>query len=180
MEELDTNNEAREEVFKLFYRIAGNYESLFSYFYGLKLTGKQSQEIALYVISKYGRSSDNKIVKREISKPFYLKDGNKIYVEENEVKYDLFNGTKSFVDRERTWKYVVTIKKDSVSILLYSIKPANSSSISHELKRKYNGTIKGNRFFFKGKDLGFKYIDGTLYEMNNEGSWNEYILETTQ
>lgn len=180
MEELDTNTEAREEVFKLFYRVAGNYESLFNYFYGLKLTARQSQEIANYIINKYGQSSDNNILKREISKPFYLKDGKKIYVDESEIKYSLFEGTKSFVDKDKIWKYVVTIKRDSANIELYSIISVGGSPSSYKLKKKYNATIKGNRFYYKGKDLGLKYIDETFYEMNNEGFWNEYLLDITK
>lgn len=75
----------------------------------------------------------------------------------------LFSGTKKFSDG--VWSYVVTIKQDSITLKLYSSKEA-------KVKTTVTGKIKDGKIITS--DRSYKYENSSLYELNNEGDWNEY------
>ncbi|OJW30412.1 MAG: hypothetical protein BGO54_13325 [Sphingobacteriales bacterium 46-32] len=95
-----------------------------------------------------------------------------------EVKPLLFTGTKIFCDELQGWKYEVTIKNDSITLKLF---PGSANDL-YKNKSKSIEIIKG--IFSNGKivtkDLPeyltnrFKYENGILYEVNNEGDYNDY------
>lgn len=156
MENLDTDKTGREEVFKLFYRIARNYESLFNYFYRLQIGAVHSRELALYIMNKYDKSYE------EV---------------EPTTKSKFFQGTKRFSDGE-AWDIVVTINKSLITLKTYP----NAKNTYHKDKSKpteiNTGYIKDEIIYIKWKNgydsTSLKIEDGVLYEANNEGYWNVY------
>lgn len=83
----------------------------------------------------------------------------------------LFEGTKRFSDGD-AWDYVVTIRGSNITLKLYP----NISNDQHSDKKNPTEVIKG---YIEGSkiitpDNTFKIENGALYELNNEGNWNEY------
>ena len=87
-------------------------------------------------------------------------------------------GTKIFCDAEKIWKYEVTIKNDSITLKLF---PGSANSY-HKDKNKPVEIIKG--IVANGKIITkdsseyltnrFKYENDILYEVNNEGDYNDF------
>ncbi|HMJ48404.1 MAG TPA: hypothetical protein VK498_13820 [Ferruginibacter sp.] len=154
MERLDTDTKGREEVFKVFYRVAVNYETLFTYFYGLQIGAIQSKELANYIMVKYGSPE---IVWSHKSKIF-------------------FEGTKTFVDSANYWKYVFTINDINVTLESY---PGDNNTKYENKKQRISiikAYINGDKIVdITNSPTVYKYERGALYEKNDEGGWNEYI-----
>jgi hypothetical protein len=161
MENLDTDSKDREEVFKLFYRIANNYESLFNYLYGLNLEAGEAKEITNYIMIKYGPPA---IEETQPVKIVWKAKSNKF-----------FEGTKTFCDSANYWKYIFTIKGSNVTLELYP----GINNVKYEEKSM---RVSVNKLFINGDKIvditntqsAFKYENGKLYELNNEETWNEY------
>lgn len=82
-----------------------------------------------------------------------------------------FTGTKRFSD-SLGWYYIVTIKDDFITLKLYS-DATNDFHKEKEMARKtYKGKISGNRIITQ--ESSFVYKNSVLFELNNEGTWNEY------
>ena len=94
------------------------------------------------------------------------------------VTNKIFNGTRSFCDVEKSWKYEVTIKNDSIILKLFP----GSANTYYKDKSKPKEVIKG--IVTNGKIITkdseeyltnrFKYQNGILYEINNEGEYNDF------
>lgn len=90
----------------------------------------------------------------------------------------LFTGTKTFCDELQGWKYEVTIKNDSITLKLF---PGSANS-HYKNKSKPIEIIKG--IIVNGKIITkdspeyltnrFKCTNGILYEVNNEGDYNDF------
>jgi hypothetical protein len=90
----------------------------------------------------------------------------------------LFTGTKNFCDSEKAWRWDVTIKNDSITLKMF----AGSANDYHKNKSKPVEVIKG--IVLNGKIITkdppqyltnrFKFENGILYEMNNEGDYNDF------
>jgi hypothetical protein len=92
-------------------------------------------------------------------------------------EYDLddiswFTGTKMFCDGMELWYYKVTVKNDSITLFSY---PGKENV--HPLEKIY-GHIEGNKIITNDppeyKAPRFKYENGILYELNNEGGYNYF------
>lgn len=89
-----------------------------------------------------------------------------------------FQGTKRFCDEDYAWSYVVTIKGDSITLRLY---PGKNNDY-HKDKTKVRETVRGRIIdgFIVTKDPPeyltnrFKFEEGRLLKMNNEGEYNEF------
>lgn len=82
-----------------------------------------------------------------------------------------FTGTKKFGDGNG-WEYVVTIDGYDITLKLYP----TANNEFHKDRSKPHKTIIG---FIKdgaivSMESQFKFENGSLYELNNEDSWNEY------
>jgi hypothetical protein len=93
-------------------------------------------------------------------------------------KRSLFSGTKIFCDSLQYWSYQITILQETIILTLY----AGNNNTNYKDKSKpievINGTIKGGLIITKDAPEylvnRFKYENGILYEVNNEGGYNDY------
>lgn len=89
-----------------------------------------------------------------------------------------FSGTKKFCDSLDAWYYTVTIKSDS--IILKSLPGKKNTYYKDKAKpvEIISGIIKNGKIITRGDPKyltsRFKFENGMLYEMNNEGEYNEY------
>jgi hypothetical protein len=82
-----------------------------------------------------------------------------------------FQGTRKFTDGDG-WEYQVSILKNSITLKLF---PTANNEYHKRTKIPFK-TITG---YFKGRKIittqsKFKIENDSLYELNNEGGWNEY------
>lgn len=96
----------------------------------------------------------------------------------NVTKNQFFNGTKKFCDGLGVWYYLVTVNGTAITLKSY---PDKGNTYVKD-KSKPSEVIKGK--IVNGKIVTkdppeylinrFKYENGVLYEMNNEGEYNDY------
>jgi hypothetical protein len=84
-----------------------------------------------------------------------------------------FTGTKKFSDGDG-WEYLVTIKGKEITLKLYPT--ANNEFYSDKKKPKevITGHIEGGEIITP--ENSFRIESGALYELNNEGGWNEFRM----
>jgi hypothetical protein len=89
-----------------------------------------------------------------------------------------FTGTKKFCDGVGGWYYKVTITGNEITLQSYADKMNESHKDHTNPVEKIRGIIKGNEIVTSDppqyKTNRFKFENGILYEVNNEGDYNEY------
>jgi hypothetical protein len=144
------DQKARETVFEAFNSVSGgDPDKLFLYLNHWGLSAANAKEISGYIRAKYSSQEEAA----------------------NGAENALFQGTKKFTDG--SWNYVVTVKQDSITLKLY---PSATNSY-HKDKKKAQAVITGkieNGEIKTSSDRTYKYENSSLYELNNEGGWNEY------
>ena len=90
-----------------------------------------------------------------------------------------FQGIKKFCDTfDDSWESVVTINRDEISIKIYPGENNSYHKNKTEVFRSAIGKIMNGKIFIKKgtkyiPDL-YKFENGILYEMNDEGTYNDY------
>lgn len=189
VEKLETDSRFREELLKVMvdlYKADEEFFTLNLMSVGMKATN--AKELARYIYQKYERSSEVIEKNAKISKPKdSIREQPKSKLPQGKftpptpkdsISKRLFTGTKIFCDEEKIWKYEVTIKGDSITLKLF---PGSANSY-HKNKSIPNKVIRG--IVVKGKivtkdpreylTIRFKYENGILYEVNNEGNYNDF------
>jgi hypothetical protein len=98
--------------------------------------------------------------------------------QKDSITNKLFTGTKTFCDAEKVWKYEVTIMGDSIILKLFPGITNNqykNKTIPREIVR---GVVRNSKIVTKDPPEyltnRFKYEGGILFEVNNEGDYNDY------
>src|SRR5690606_33705783 len=86
----------------------------------------------------------------------------------------MFIGTKTFCDGLQVWKYEVITKGDSVTLKLFPDLKNNNYKNKGMPIETINGIIKNGKIITKDGPDEFKYENGILYELNNEGDYNDF------
>lgn len=90
----------------------------------------------------------------------------------------LFTGTKKFCDEGEYWYYLVTISDSSITLISYPGTKNDHFKNKSQALYKINGHIEGNKIITNDppeyRAPRFKYENGVLYELNNEGGYNDY------
>lgn len=185
VEKMETDAKFREELLKVMvdvYKADEEFFTLNLISIGMKATN--AKELARYIYQKYERSQEATAETDKISEP---KDSRKSKLpqakftrptQKDSISNRLFIGTKTFCDAEKIWKYEVTIKNDSMNLKLF---PGSANS-QYKNKSKPIEIIKG--IVANGKIITkdspeyltnrFKFENGILYEVNNEGDYNDF------
>lgn len=114
----------------------------------------------------------------EISKDWAMVDYKWLVDISGQNSSSLFQGTKKFCDDTNSWYYLVTISQNSIT--LKSFPGSENSAYSDKSKPKeiVKGIIKDGKIVTKDASEyltnRFKFEDGVLSEVNNEGSFNDY------
>jgi hypothetical protein len=146
----EADKDAREMVFEAFNEVCGGDQvKMNNYLFNWGLSAANAKEISGYISTKYAEV---------IEAPKKAENG-------------LFKGTKKFTDGD--WNYVVTVKQDSITLKLYP----SATNMYYKNKIKAQAIVSGK--IEEGKivtssDRTYKFENGNLYELNNEGDWNEY------
>lgn len=88
-----------------------------------------------------------------------------------------FAGTKKFCDEEGYWYYKVTINGTHVTIQSFAGKNNTAQKNKMVAKETTAGTIRNKKIFVKDDSAEYnryKYENGKLSIMNNEGSYEDY------
>jgi hypothetical protein len=89
-----------------------------------------------------------------------------------------FTGTKKFCDGQGGWYYKVTIVGDKITLRLYADKDNTYQKDKVNLKETVVGVIRNGKIITKDPPQyltnRFKFESGVLYEVNDEGGYNEY------
>jgi hypothetical protein len=89
-----------------------------------------------------------------------------------------FTGTKKFCDGLGGWYYSVTITGNKITLQLYADKNNTSKKDKVTAKETIVGIVKGGKIITKDDPEyltnRFKFENGILYEVNDEGGYNEY------
>ena len=87
-------------------------------------------------------------------------------------------GTKMFCDGLGGWYYKVTISGNDITLQLYADKKNESQKDHIKPVETIRGVIQDNKIITKDateyKTNRFKFENGILYEVNDEGEYNEY------
>jgi hypothetical protein len=146
----ETDKEAREIVFEAFHSLGGgDPDRLYNLLFSWGLSAANAKEISGYISIKYAE---------KVEAP-------------KRAENALFQGTKRFTDGD--WNYVVTIRQDSITLKLYP----SATNTYHKDKTKAQAIVKGmikEGDITTASDRSYKFENGNLYELNNEGGWNEY------
>jgi hypothetical protein len=147
----EIDREAREDVFEAFHSISGgDADKLYTYLFNWGVSAAHAKEISGYINRKYNSSKEG----------------------QNKAVNSLFTGTKRFTDGE-AWDYVVTINKGNITLKLYPSVKNSYYKDKTKAKAVVTGKIKDGKIITTS-DREYKYENNNLYEMNNEGGWNEY------
>lgn len=96
----------------------------------------------------------------------------------NTQKLIFFTGTRKFCEELNIWYYLVTIKKDSIILKAYPGKENTARKDKSKPIEIIKGIIKNGKIITKDPPEyltnRFKFEDGILYEVNNEGEYNDY------
>jgi hypothetical protein len=89
-----------------------------------------------------------------------------------------FTGTKKFCDGVGEWYYKVTITGNKITLQSYADKNNESQKDHTDPVETIHGIIKGKEIITNDppqyKTNRFKFENGILYEVNDEGEYNEY------
>ncbi len=89
-----------------------------------------------------------------------------------------FEGTKEFCDSDDSWRYSVTIVGQNITLKLYPGANNNFYKNKTIAMETIHGQVQANRIITKDAPEylmnRFRYKNGILYEINNEGGDNEY------
>lgn len=98
--------------------------------------------------------------------------------QKDSISNSFFTGTRNFCDAEKSWKYEVTIKNDSITLKLFPGSANSHYTDEDKLMEVIKGIIVNGRITTKDSleylTNRFKYENGMLYEINNEGDYNEF------
>lgn len=141
----EIDSSARNKVFKGFY----------------KLSGSDQSKLFMYLFDWGLNSKSAKEIADYISHKFSVIKSS-----------ELFEGEKIFTDNDG-WIYKVKISGNNIEIKLF---PSASNNYYPDKRKPHQiitGTVKNGKIITR--DKSFKYENGKFYELNNEGTWNEYV-----
>ena len=96
----------------------------------------------------------------------------------NGSKNQFFTGTKKFCDGHGAWYYLVTVNGTAITLKSYADKGNTYVKDKSKPTEVINGKIVNGKIVTKDPPEyltnRFKYENGVLYEMNNEGEYNDY------
>jgi hypothetical protein len=99
-------------------------------------------------------------------------------VENIKSSSQFFIGTKKFSDEDQLWYYKVTIEESKIRLQLFAGEKNTYYKNKTIPNETINGIIKDGKIITKDppeyKTNRFKFENGVLYEVNNEGGYNEY------
>ncbi|MBN8672820.1 MAG: hypothetical protein J0L56_01735 [Chitinophagales bacterium] len=188
VEKMETDGRFREELLKVMLDLykAEEFFTLNLISIGMKATN--AKELARYIYQKYERRSEiientdkinepkdstidprkSKLPKAKFTPP----------TQKDSISKRLFSGTRSFCDVERIWQYEVTIKGDSITLKLFPGSANSSFKNKSKPRETINGIVVNGKIVTKDSpeylNNRFKYENGILYEVNNEGDYNDY------
>jgi hypothetical protein len=146
----ETDKKAREIVFEAFNSLSGgDPDRLYNLLFNWGLSSANAREISSYISTKYAVGEEAP----------------------ERAENALFTGTKKFTDG--SWNYVVTIKQDSITLKLYPSATNTYQKNKTKAQAVVKGTVKEGQIA-TSSDRSYKIEKGNLYELNNEGGWNEY------
>jgi hypothetical protein len=89
-----------------------------------------------------------------------------------------FTGTRKFCEEGDYWYYLVTISNNSIILVSYPGTKNDHYKNKDQALYKIEGHIVGNKIITNDppeyRVPRFKYENGILYELNNEGEYNDY------
>jgi hypothetical protein len=139
-----------------------------------------------YTLTKkfYNSTYSTTINKATIANKFSKKENtNSNSIEDKEMDFakptlQFFNGTKKFCDSSELWYYTVSINANKIIINSYPGKMNTSYKNKNKVIETIVGIIKDGVIVTKNPSEyltnRFKYENGILYEINNEGGTNDY------
>jgi len=122
-----------------------------------------------------GEEQISPIVKNKPKAIFHSVDSTTDSIEHSSV---WFSGTKKFCDGLGGWYYKVTITGNEITLQLYADKRNKRQKDKNKPVEIINGIIQDGKIVTKAppeyKTNRFKFEDGVLYEVNNEGGLSDY------
>lgn len=85
-----------------------------------------------------------------------------------------FTGTKKFHDEGDNWVYKVTIYGNRIKLESYPGKNNDLHPNKLKVDDTYTGIIKNGKIIIDRHKSEFKFENGVLYEIDNEGMWDGY------
>jgi hypothetical protein len=89
-----------------------------------------------------------------------------------------FVGTRKFCEEGDYWYYLVTISDSSITLISYPGTKNDHFKNKSQALYKISGHIEGQKIITNDspeyRASRFKYENGILYELNNEGGYNDY------
>jgi hypothetical protein len=189
VEKMETDTRFRDELLKVMVELYKGDEEFFTLnliSIGMKATN--AKELARYIYQKYERRSEVAVEAEKVENP-KTRPINPSRSKQPQLKLilpakkdsiinRLFTGTRNFCDPEKSWKYLVTIKNDSITLKLFPGATNNHYQNNSKPIEVIKGIVANGKIITKDSPEyltnRFRYEDGILYEVNNEGDYNNY------